>query len=353
MFPYFIFLFLVILLAYPTFMGKKPNKVGLIFLFLIMTCFAGFRSSKVGTDTGGYARGFEEANYENREIGAGLSALTDEPAFYYLNKLLGGISHEYIVLLTGIAAVFCFFALRSVSRYSTMPALSLFVFITMGYYTFVFNAARQGIAMAIYMIAIPLLFQKRFWPYVIVVLCAAMFHETIVVAIPLYFVFQIRYSWKSMIVVIGGGLLLGYLLPTLLSYSVTLEDRYILYTEGSATGGYMLTLFYLILVLFFIIQRKSMKKEVLEQYDIYLHMLLIGSSIYLVVSITQSYVELTRFAAYFQLSSIFLWAMLWRDRKKPLPLLVYIVAILGHLGYFAIFLSRMANLTPYILNESL
>lgn len=353
MLPYFIFLFLVVVLAYLTFMGKKPNKVGLVLLFVIMTSFAGFRSSKVGTDTGGYARGFEEANYENRKIGAGLSALTDEPAFYYLNKLLGRISHEYIVLLTGIAVVFCFFALRSIKRYSTMPVLSLFVFITMGYYTFVFNAARQGIAMAIYMIAIPFIFQKRFWSYVLIVLCAAMFHKTIVVAIPLYFVFQIKYSWKSMIIVIGGGLLVGYLLPTFLSYSSTLEDRYFLYTEGSATGGYMLTLFYLILVLFFILQRKSMKKEVLERYDIYLHMLLVGSAIYLVVSLTQSYVELTRFAAYFQISSIFLWAMLWRDRKTPLSPLVYVIAVLGHLGYFAIFLSKMANLTPYLLNESL
>lgn len=385
MLPYFIFLAVVLLLAYLSFMGNRPsksfkkirlvkslkrnspnrsvkrikfkrnrlNKIFIVLLFLVMTCFAGFRSSVVGTDTGGYAGHFEDASFEDKDLGTGLAMLTEEPGFYYLEKVLSGLSNDYVWLLTGIAAVFCFFALRSISRNSAMPALSLFVFITLGYYTFVFNAARQGLAMAIYMTAIPFLIQKRFWPYTLIVLCAAMFHKTIVVAIPLYFVFRMKYSWKSLVVVIGGGLLVGYQLPNILSFSSTLEDRYLLYTVGRATGGYMLTLFYVILAVFFVLQRRYINKESLKRYDIFLHMLVVGSAIYIVVALTGSYVELTRFAAYFQVASIFLWAMLVRERRTPLSPLVYVVAIIGHLGYFAIFLSQMANLTPYLWNPNL
>lgn len=388
MFPYFIFLGIVLFLAYLAYMRERPksfkrerpnksfvenrpktiyvrkklsktfvrirtNKTFVVLLFLVMTCFAGFRSSVVGTDTSGYAGHYEDASFEDKDLGSGLAMLTEEPGFYYLEKVLSGLSNDYIVLLTGIAAVFCFFALRSISRNSVQPVLSLFVFITLGYYTFVFNAARQGIAMAIYMTSIPFLIKKRFWPYTIIVLCAAMFHKTIVVAVPLYFVFRMKYSWKSLLVVIGGGLLVGYQLPNLLSFSSTLEDRYLLYTVGRATGGYMLTLFYVILAVFFILQRHLINKEALKRYDIYLHMLVVGSAVYLVVALTGSYVELTRFAAYFQVASIFLWAMLVRERKTPLSPFVYVVAIVGHLGYFAIFLSQMANLTPYLWNPNL
>ena len=353
MLPYFIFLAIVLFLAYLSFMEDKPNKAIIVLLFLVMTCFAGFRSSVVGTDTGGYTRHFENSSFKNKNLGTGLAMLTEEPGFYFLQKVLSGMSNDYILLLTGIAAVFCFFVLRSISRNSTMPALSLFVFIPLGYYTFVFNGARQGLAMAIYMMSIPFLMQRRFWPYVLVVLCAAMFHKTIVVAIPLYFVFRMSYSLKSFVVVLCGGFCVCYLLPIFLSFSSTLEIRYMIYTETSATGGYFLTLFYVILAVFFILQRRLINEEALEQYDIYLHMLIVGSAIYVVVTLTGSYVELTRFAAYFQVASIFLWAMLIRERQTPLSPVVYVVAILGHLGYFAIFLSRMANLTPYLFNEHL
>lgn len=354
MLSYFVFLVLSVLLAWMAYERKKNNRTWLIGLFLVMALFAGLRSAEVGTDTSGYASGFEEMRYEQRNLEEeGSGALLEEPGYYYLQKWLGSYSNEYVVLLIGTAAIFCFFVLYSVKRNSVAPVISLFVFITLGYYTFVFNAARQGLALSIYMIAIPFLIEKRIRPYVLCVLCAAMFHKTIVIALPLYYVFTLKYSIKSIAIVISGGLLVGYFLPALLTFGSTLEDRYALYVEGNASGGEMLTVFYVILAVFFILQRNKMKPQSLAYYDVYLHMLLVGSTIYLVVTLTQSYVELTRFAAYFQIASIFLWAMLMRERKTKLNPLIFAVAIIGHLGFFAIFLTKMANLVPYMWNPLL
>ena len=325
----------------------------LFVLFLVMTIFAGGRSADVGTDSGNYAKYFEESRFKGKEIGAGLEALTDEPGFYYLEKSLSSLSSEYYVLFMGIASLFCFFVLLSISRNSVKPILSLFVFITLGYYTFVFNAARQGLAMAIFMAAIPYLIRNRFLPYLLIIFCAAMFHKTIVVAIPLFFIVRMKFSWKSLAILIAGGFLVGYLLPAFLSYSSTLEDRYMLYNEGGETGGYMLTLFYVILTVFFILQRQYINEEILGRYDIYLHMLVVGTAIYLIVAIMGAYVEVNRFAAYFQFSSIFLWPLLLKYRKKPLNKAIFYVALIGHLGFFALFLSKMSNLTPYLWNPNL
>lgn len=353
MFPYFAFLFISLLLAYLAYRGQERHYFFVFLLYLVLTLFAGLRSAVVGTDTSGYARGFEDLFYLDKQLESGLSALTDEPGFYYLQKWLGQVSNEYYVLLIGIALVFCFFVMISICKQSKMPVLSFFVFITLGYYTFVFNAARQGIAMAIYMTAIPYIIDKQFWKYTLVVLCAALFHKSIVVAIPLYFFFAMRFSPRSVALAIIGGIVIGVSLPVLLDFGASLETRYELYSEGSATGGYLLTAFYAALAIFFVLQRRFIQEETRPVYDVFLNMLIVGSAIYLIVTLTGAYVELTRFAAYFQISSVFLWPMLITERTEPLPRLLLALALIGHLGFFAIFLSKMANLTPYLFNPTL
>ena len=350
MIPYFIFLASVMLICWLTFRRGKISVWGLIILFFVMTLFAGLRSASVGTDSRGYANTFETGRFERHEIAPGLAGLADEPAFYFLEKWLSGLSQDYAVLFIGIAAIFCFFVLWSIGKNSRQAVFSLFVFITLGYYTFVFNAARQGLALAIYMMSIPSLMKRKFWQYAAIVLVAAMFHKTIIVAIPLYFVFTMRYSFLSVSLIIIGGLLIGWFLPILLEYSAGMEKRYELYLYGEAVGGYLLTAFYVILAGFFIYERQFIRKAALKEYDVFLHMLIIGSAIYLVVSLSGAYVELTRFAAYFQIGVIFLWAELAVNRRHKLPSLIYAVAIVGHLAYFVLYLSKLANLTPYTLN---
>ena len=352
MLPYFIFLLLSLFFCWLAVRKQKVHYWGIFVLLALMTLFAGLRSAEVGTDSGAYARSFESERYELREFPSGIEALTEEPGFYYLNVWLGSISSEYSILFIGIAFIFTSLFLISIFKQSEYPLLSLFVFITMGYYTFVFNAARQGLALAIYMLAIPSIINKQFWKYTIIVLIAALFHKTIIIAIPLYFFFTMRFSSRSMLIALLGGVIIGYMLPAILDYSATLEDRYELYTTGSATGGYLLTVFYVVLATFFIIQRRRINNESLKRYDIYLHMLIIGSAIYLIVLLTRSYVEITRFAAYFQVASIFLWPILLRESKVRIDPFFASFVILGHLGYFAIYLSKMANLTPYLFNPS-
>ena len=70
----------------------------------------------------------------------------------------------------------------------------------------------------------------------------------------------------------------------------------------------MLTVFYMLITAFFIIRRKKIDLEYLSKYDVFLNMMLFGTLIFMVVQVNNMYVELTRFAAYFQVASVFLWA---------------------------------------------
>jgi hypothetical protein len=323
--------------------------------YFILTLFAGLRNISVGTDTSNYVFNFTRLGYRADVIESQsfIENLKDEPGYYLLQVLANNISSDYWSVLLLIAAVFCVFVLYSINRYSKNRVLSLFVFITLGYYTFCFNAARQAIALSIYLMALPYLINKKFIKYAIIVCIAALFHKTILIAIPLYFIFTMKYSAKSVSLVLIVSFATAFMLPKLLTSAMEMESRYTLYAEGHATGGYLLTIFYTLLAIFFICMRAKVPQENRMFYDVYLQMLICGSAIYLVVSLTSSYVELTRFAAYFQIAAIFLWAEIYNKKNKFISSSIMpIIYILFGL-YFYIYITTMANLCPYRFNTQL
>lgn len=351
MLPYYIFLAIVIFFAYLS--SKVPKSKVLLFLTLAtMVLFAGLRDAEVGTDAAGYARTFSE---NTRSIeGEWQEQLTEEAGYFYLSQLLGGISREYVVLFIGIALLTYTCVLTVIRRETKEIVIPIFVFVTLGLYTFVFNAARQGIAVGVYMLSFKYLFdngKQSFMKYSAWVLLAALFHKTVIIAIPLYFLFRLKYSPKmlALIAIIGAGI--GAVLPAFLSYAGTLEARYELYSS-TAGGGEMLTLFYVLITGFFIYWRRKIDKGYLQRYDVYLNMMLFGTLIYVVVQIYGVYIELTRFAAYFQVACIFLWAFIFQSKKKPNPFFS-VAIVIGHLLYYYIFCTRMAALTPYMFNSNL
>lgn len=349
MIPYFIFLAFAVLAVY---FSKQRNysKLTMFFVLLIMVLFAGLRSSSVGTDAGGYARGFE--NDVEELNGTFKENITKEPGFWLLKYFLSLYSSEYVIFFIGIALLCYSCVLRAIKQNTDNIAMALFVFITLGLYTFVFNAARQGIAVGIYMLSFKYLFEddrSSFLKYCLLVLLAAMFHKTVIVALPLYFLFRMPYSPKMLGIIALLGIAIGVVLPSFLAYAGTLEYRYSFYSEYVG-GAEMLTVFYILVTAFFIFWRRNIDEFYLRRYDIFLNMMLFGTLIYIIVQVKSVYVEMTRFAAYFQVAAIFLWSYIYSSERKPRSVFSAAI-ILGHLAYFYIFCSQMAGLVPYRFNE--
>ena len=349
MIPYFIFLLLSLIIGKQAFRKKQVSNNWLILLFLLMTLFAGLRSSDVGTDTYTYAVGFEDRWFKEMSTNYKFS-LTNDFGFYYLQSYISEYSGKYAVLLLTIAAIFSLCSLWSIKCVSDNPFVSLFFFITLGYYTFGFNGARQAIAISIYAISFQYLIKKKFLRYVGFVLAAAAFHHSVLVAIPLYFVFTRNFSKKNVAILALSGLAIGYSFPFLLSIGSSYDSKLAGYEGLTATGGYLLSAFYVSLTVFFVYQRRIISKELLYKYDIFLNMMIIASIIYLVVSLFRLYVEFVRFSAYFQMASIFLWAIISESRKNVFSKTIYNGILIGHIVYYFLFLSIMANLVPYKFN---
>ncbi|WP_201555091.1 EpsG family protein [Psychrobacter sp. 72-O-c] len=223
---------------------KATNRKAFWVPFITLALFAGVRSYLVGTDSGNYASDFvkQKSVYNYR--------FSEDVEFGYqlLEYSLLNITHNYFWLffLTALIIVGCY--LKIIKKYSVNYELSVFLFITLGTYTLFFNTLRQGLAIAIFVLATPYLLEKRLIPYLFLVAIAAMFHITALFMIPVYFLtnMNIKSYYKILlsflVSLVGSGFIVSEIAST--------NPRYTSYAEPSEEAGGLITLgFYFILII--------------------------------------------------------------------------------------------------------
>lgn len=354
---YIIFLLVVLLLSKCISQNYGGNKILYwILLLLVLVLFEGLRDMSVGTDTGGYSRSFMYGrgwmgkNYDF----SNLKFLMDEPLFALVNRIGLLFSSNYVGLLITAALIHAVCAIYSIKENSVNVTASLFAFITLAFYLFGFAAIRQSIALCIYMLSFKYLYSRQFWKYCGVVIVAALCHKSVIVAIPIYFIANLQFSKKTIAIISLSGIIIGILMPYLLEFGATVEDRYAYYLKN-VRGGEMLMLFAVCLATFFIYARKDISEDSLTRYDVNLNMVIVSAVIYATVFLTKSNTELNRFAIFFQLPSIFLYAdyyhCIYKERRNSdIP---FIILTIAFIGYYLIYISKIGGITDYKLNTTI
>jgi hypothetical protein len=267
--------------------------------------------------------------------------------------LLHFISDEYIVLLFFIALVAVSCYQRSVVLYSENIVISFFVFITMGFYVFIFNGARQGIACAIYSLAIGPMLERKFFKYLALVLIAFLFHKTAMLMVPVYFIFGRENTFKNnlLIVLIGCAMVLFY--DRVLAFATVVDPRY--GQSGAITegGGFLMSGFFFILGIFFLMIKKTIHINQAE-YDRFLNMYLFGVMICVVSAVVKANPSgLFRYNVYFSFIAVFLWPIIFKNIPDRLSrFLVGSVFVLGYLAFYIVTTTIFSNLVPYKFNPS-
>jgi hypothetical protein len=356
MIDYFLCLFLACAFYYLAYKTKKTASLPSIFVFLsfsLLVLFAGLRDVQVGTDTADYVNGFRNIAYaENLRYKFTSST---EIGFLIFQKIILIFSSKYYALLIGIAALSLAAVFKSIKTNSSLSYVSLFVYITLGYYTFFFNGARQGIAMSIYLLSFGALIRGDLLRYCFWVILAAFFHQTVLIALPVYFIVRRKFSVATVFLLIILSVAVYLSFNILISYGSTLENRYALFgtSNNNSSAGVLLTLFYFSLSVFFVMFRPFVAKKDQIKYDIFLNMMLLGSAVYIIVYLVHGYIELTRFAAYFQVASMFLWPYVFKNTSKKYIVVLSVSFIAVHLIFYFIFLEKIGDLTPYVFNKQL
>lgn len=243
MLPYISLLMLVMSWMYLE--EKSLNRKSIYVTTFILVAFASIRHYTVGTDTPSYTFPFRmniDPDYLSYDIRIELG-------YQFLLHQLLSFTHKYYVLFVVVSMLSIVPVIVTLRRMSTNYKLSIFVFITFGFYLNVFNPERQSIAMGICFLALPYLIEKKFSKYLFIVFISSLFHISAWLMLPMYFVchVNIRDSYKVI-----SCLAVSYLgSSVLISYLAKGNDRYVQYTEKSLDGpqGRATLYFYILLAI--------------------------------------------------------------------------------------------------------
>lgn len=348
MIPYLALLFVIVVIAY---MGRRYGSRGvqllsLSMVVLLLVLFAGLRSRRVGTDTINYVNMFD-----NIESFSDIWRTT-EVGFNILMVLAKSISTNYASLLTVIAIITVSFYVAAIVRLTKRYEIALFLFITLGAYTFFFNGARQGIAAAICFFAIPWLLKRKPIPYFLLIALAFSFHHTALIAAPLYLVATRRTGWRQLSAVALVTVITTLFLTVSVQFAADLlNDRYAVYAVAGKGGG-MITAIFLVIqgAVFFSLRGRVAHFN--DNYDRLLNIYLIG--FIPVIAAVVSNVNpsgLLRLHTYFAYTAILLWPIIFKSIKNENEKVVLgFLFILFYTTFYFMTTSAFSNLAPYILN---
>ena len=343
--------FVLLLLKYEQ-SKRTYSNFSIVFLAaMILVFFAGIRSKSIGVDTGNYIRYFLRFDLNQPLIS---SEGRGDYGFDLLQRLAKHISEEYWSLLFVIAAFAVYFTFKTLRSLSLNLSLSVFLYITLGTYLFFFNGARQGIAAAIYGVALIQILNRKFYKYILWVFVASLFHKTVLMMLPFYFVLRMKFSMKKMVLFsVISVLALLYISSILSLFDDFTEDRYGVYENRGAQGGYLLTFFYVFSASVLIYFRKFINEASRTLYDKYLYLTVFGALVYLVVTLTGKDVNFLRLSLYFSFGNMLIWPIVFEQVKFFKIPGIRLLFFLVHLVFYFIFLSKMRGYVPYTFNPSI
>jgi len=344
----------VVLAAYLARQSKSAiiSKGLLALAFVSMVLVAGLRDRTVGTDTPAYVmhlnqiRSFVDVVQVGSEMG--------EYGFWILTWLVHFISDEYMIYLCAIAIIVVACYQRVIVAHSDDIVLSFFVFITVGSYLFFFNGARQGIACAIYALAVGAMLERNPAKYIAYVLVAFLFHKTAIMTLPVYLIFSRPNTLKNNLVIALIGCAAVVVFTQFSGEIASIGDmRYSVYLDRVEGGGYYMVGISALFAIFFLIFKKSVSIQ-RARYDLFLNMILFGLMIGVVSSVMSVDPSgLLRYGAYFNIAIVLIWPIVFKnlsDRRERAAagyfFMVYCLAML------VLTTERFSNLIPYKFNPA-
>lgn len=200
--PYYLLLLAVAALGVVLCEWKPTRKKEILFLCLAMAAMAlmaSLRAKTVGIDYKMYADYFQSvAGHGFDFLFSPENAYRIEFGFGLLNFLISRFSGNTYVFMAVIAVLTIGLRALAIARQSSSVWLSVFTFVSFGFFGYTMCTLRQEMAISIFLFAIPYLQKKRPVPYFLLVLLAASFHKSVLILLPVYFLAHIPVNWKSL-----------------------------------------------------------------------------------------------------------------------------------------------------------
>ncbi|MDQ0200738.1 EpsG family protein [Neobacillus ginsengisoli] len=302
--------------------NKIVIVLGCVGIFLIQA----LRAETIGNDLISYLPGYHMVDSIN--IFKGERLFNFEPGYIFYSQIFSKLNFSdqgylAVVALTIIAPI-AFTWLKN----SKMPGLSVFIYITLGFFTFSFSGLRQSIAMAIVFFSFKYIQEKSLIKFILCVALAMSFHTTAIIFIFAYPLSYLRLKSTHFFFIIPS-LILIFILKTKIFLLI-----YRLYKgaagEVESTNAYtMLFVMIFVLILAYIFGSKD-KEDI--RFNIYKNYMLVAILIQIFAS--QSSVVMRAGYYYYLFITLLLPEVVKNQRDAKIRILVVGVLIFALLYFF-------------------
>lgn len=333
----------------------KFNQFARFFTYLLaslpLIAITAFKNITIGTDTVTYVYFFQKTNSLMQMLH--FSQETGEIGFWAMNLLGHFFSNDYFILYLIITLIVTSCYLYSIKTFK-LGTLSFITLLLIGPYFFQMNGTRQAVAIAIFSVSVIFIIKKQLFFYIISILIGVLFHKSMIVCLPLYFIFIGEIKARKVAAILVIFILFLVFFQSFINIASDIDFRYSNYgTKRDSAGGVVVSSFNIILLAWFVLCRK-INAHILgtKTYDTLLVLYLLGSLISIlsiVLGIDPS--GFLRLSLYFIQMNMFLLPMtILSFRDDITRYIITFFAILLMTLYFYMTTSAFSHLTPYRFN---
>ena len=176
---YIVNLFFISLTAYVL---RKNKRLMYSVIFIWLFTLGALRGEGVGADYYGYKSYFEIFS----KLKWFSSYASIERGYILLNKIISIFTDNYQWLLVVCSFLSLIGVIYFVKKQAFFPIVSIWLYISMGYYQATFTRLRQAIAISVVLIAYKYAQEKKFWKFILLIILASLFHRTALIAVLIY-----------------------------------------------------------------------------------------------------------------------------------------------------------------------
>lgn len=329
--------------VYYTTRYRRHNVTNITIIGVILIIINILRGQRVGFDTTSYMDHF--TNIANRSFFGAMNYYW-EKGFSFLCKVLSYISKNprIIIIVCGIIGIGG--VMLYIYKYSKIPWLSLFIYISMGYYAYSFNIIRQCVALAIVIYSIRYIYSRNLMKFVLCVCLAILFHKTAVLILPLYWISKIKINNTYIFISLTGVIFVFLFGRRIVSILVsTLFPKYLHYINAD-TGGEKLLILFVLFIIFGAYFKEQYLRE--KENQLHFHMIIIGA---VLQSFSLTFPLLGRAFIYYHISMIiFLPNMVASFNKKTNRVIISsAICLVTYMFYLLLLRGNDNGIVPYSL----
>lgn len=195
---YYILMALIIGFAYPLCVRKPSDKKNIIYVSIVfgyMFLMSVFRYG-IGNDYSSYRRAFYNFCQSTQSFKERLAAREFEIGYTFIMEIVKLLGGEYLILNLLMALFILLPTAIVIVKYSKMPWLSCWLYLTVTFFYNSINFTRQTLAASIVLLSYHFIKEKKHWAVVLLILAGSLFHKSVLLVLPIYFFSLIKPSAK-------------------------------------------------------------------------------------------------------------------------------------------------------------